>query len=225
MMDSLTHWDYAQQFSGAEAAALIVGIDPNIPNISDKDQSGVKVALERMKLNYQHALMKHAYESINMNIEGYVVSENNFPFALTSLTLNRLRLLNDSDDEDTSFSEWLLDEKASSFDEQRFSRNAIADWLDACQLYSAYPFGPESRQSHQKKAGHWPWGDHHTENLGHLEAAAKRFWINYDPSDLSSANTNKTVIEWLIKERKVSKKLAEAIATLLRADGLPTGPR
>ena len=104
MMDSLSHWDYAQQFSGAEVAALIVGIDPNDPSMADKDQSGMKVVLERMKLNYQHALMKHAHESMNMTIDGYEVSENNFPFALTSLTLNRLRILNDSDDENTSFS-------------------------------------------------------------------------------------------------------------------------
>ncbi len=221
MMDSLAHWDYAQQFSGYEAAALIVGIDPNKQNMSSMDQSGLKVVLERLELNYQHALMKHAHEGMNMAIDGHEVSENGFPCALTSLSLNRLRLINDSDHEDLSFSEWLLDERASSFGAQRFSRDTIANWLDACHLDSVYAFkrAPENRTTH------WPWGNHHTENLGHLEAAAKRFWVNYDPSDSSTAATNQAVAQWLMTERNVSGKMADAIASMLRADGLPTGPR
>ena len=71
----------------------------------------------------------------------------------------------------------------------------------------------------------WPWGDHHTEQLGHLSAAARRFWKLYDPSDIGTAPTNKEVAEWLVKERKVSKTMADAIATILRIDGLRTGPR
>lgn len=74
-------------------------------------------------------------------------------------------------------------------------------------------------------AKNWPWGDHHTELLGHLSAAAWRHWKLYDPSDIGSAPTNRSVADWLIKERKVSKTMAEAIATILRIDGLRTGPR
>lgn len=71
----------------------------------------------------------------------------------------------------------------------------------------------------------WPWGDHHTVLLGHLEAAAQRYWADYDPANPDTANTSVTVIEWLENERKVSNRMASAIATLLRPDGLPTGPR
>lgn len=71
----------------------------------------------------------------------------------------------------------------------------------------------------------WPWGDHHTVALGHLEAAAQRYWTTFDPNDATTANTNSTVSEWLQNERKVSKTMADAIASMLRADGLPTGPR
>jgi len=72
----------------------------------------------------------------------------------------------------------------------------------------------------------WPWGSHHTEALGHLEAAAKRFWADlYDPLDPSTAPTNEMVENWLIKERNVSKQKASAIASILRVDGLRTGPR
>ena len=72
---------------------------------------------------------------------------------------------------------------------------------------------------------HWPWGQHHTELLGHLEAAAMHFWVNYDPSDATTAPTNATVSEWLQTKRKVSRTMADSIASMLRPDGLPTGPR
>ena len=71
----------------------------------------------------------------------------------------------------------------------------------------------------------WPWGNHHTDMLGHLEAAARRFWVNYDPTDNTTAHTNAEVSEWLQSERKVSRTMADAIASMLRADGIPTGPR
>ena len=72
---------------------------------------------------------------------------------------------------------------------------------------------------------HWPWGNHHTEALGHLEAAASHYWILFDPDDSSTAPTNDMVSDWLQSERKVSKIRALAIASMLRADGLPSGPR
>jgi hypothetical protein len=71
----------------------------------------------------------------------------------------------------------------------------------------------------------WPWGNHHTEALGHLEAAARKWWVLYDPSDLTTAPTNEMVSEWLQTERNVSREKARAIASMLRPDGLPTGPR
>lgn len=71
----------------------------------------------------------------------------------------------------------------------------------------------------------WPWGAHHTALLGHLDAAARRFWLLYDPADRTTAPTNEMVADWLQSERGVSKDKARAIASMLRADGLPMGPR
>ena len=73
-------------------------------------------------------------------------------------------------------------------------------------------------------AGKWPWGGYETELLGKLAAVAERFWKNYDPTDHTTAPTNGDVAAWLEKQ-KVSKRTAEQMATILRADGLPTGPR
>ena len=78
----------------------------------------------------------------------------------------------------------------------------------------------------------WPWGSHHTELLGHLDAAAREFWGGYNPQNAkATAPKNETVIAWLEarnvpgQRKKVSKQIAESIATMLRPDGLPTGPR
>ena len=69
-----------------------------------------------------------------------------------------------------------------------------------------------------------PWGSHNTRLLTHLSNAATKFWRLYDPADPSTAPTNEQVQTWLI-EQKVPKRTAEVMATILRADGLPTGRR
>jgi hypothetical protein len=70
----------------------------------------------------------------------------------------------------------------------------------------------------------WPWGTYETDLLKKLAMAANRFWRNYDPTDASTAPINKDVINWLV-EHGVANRTAEIMATILRADGLPTGPR
>ena len=105
-----------------------------------------------------------------------------------------------------------------------FNRKDIAIWLRNNGIKSVYQFDLAAPVI----TGRWPWGDHHTELLGHLEAAANKFWVNYDPTDATTAPTNKMVIDWLRgdeREVKVSQKMAEAIASMLRPDDLPTGPR
>lgn len=72
--------------------------------------------------------------------------------------------------------------------------------------------------------GKWPWGDHETKLLRLLAAAAEKHWKLYDPTDASTAPKNKTVVTWLMAQG-VAGRSAEVMATILRADGLPTGPR
>lgn len=77
----------------------------------------------------------------------------------------------------------------------------------------------------EQAEGRWPWGAHHTKVLAHLEAAANKFWKHYEPSDATTAVNNDVVEMWLIQERGVSGRIAKVMATILRADGLATGPR
>lgn len=75
------------------------------------------------------------------------------------------------------------------------------------------------------KLNRWPWGSHHTDYLSHLDAAARKWWILYDPDDPTTAPTNEMVSDWLQSERHLSREKSRAIASMLRPDGLPTGPR
>lgn len=113
-----------------------------------------------------------------------------------------------------SLMEWRANEK---------DRNKLIDRINWSveRLTSIESHGSAPERSVNK----WPWGEHHTDALGHLEAAANRFWVLYDPADPTTAPTNEMVAEWLRDERKVSKEKAYAIASILRADGLKTGPR
>lgn len=70
----------------------------------------------------------------------------------------------------------------------------------------------------------WPWGNHDTKLLRDMAAAADAYWKNYDPAETDTAPTNEQVETFLVA-RGVSKSMAEKMATILRADGLPTGPR
>jgi len=221
-MDSLTHWNFAAHFSGYDAAALILGLEPKD---SASDQSRIRVVTDRMDLNYNHALKRYYHEAFQIAQENFQDMEANRPFELESVKMSEVRRHCDFYEDETPLSDWLESDHQTLFDAQIFSRHAVADWLDATCLKSIYQFRLDQTILDKEVTGHWPWGDYHTELLGHLEAAAVRYWVNYDPTDATSAATNKDVAEWLMGDRKLSKKAADAIASILRADGLPTGPR
>lgn len=75
----------------------------------------------------------------------------------------------------------------------------------------------------------WPWGSHDTALL-RLLAEVGNLWRpeseggNYDPEDPTTAPTNNQIESWL-KARGVSNKTSQVMATMLRDDDLPSGPR
>jgi len=72
----------------------------------------------------------------------------------------------------------------------------------------------------------WPWGTHETLLLRQLAAAAEKWWSLYDPADYTTAPTNDEVAAWLrAVPFKMSKNMSDAMATILRADSIPAGPR
>jgi hypothetical protein len=75
------------------------------------------------------------------------------------------------------------------------------------------------------RANRWPWGSYETKDLKALAAAAQKFWANYDPDDKGTAPRNEEVISWLHENHKIAVTKGEQMASILRADGLKTGPR
>lgn len=108
------------------------------------------------------------------------------------------------------------------FDEAktRIPMDKFLEWCDEKGITVSIPGLQRSAPAHSP----WPWGGHDTELLRKLDAAARKWWVNHDPDDQTTAPTNDEVAGWL-KEQGVSKRVAEVMAQMLRADGLPTGPR
>jgi hypothetical protein len=97
-------------------------------------------------------------------------------------------------------------------------------WAETKSITIPQPLRVLSSTPTQQPRSKWPWGDYETELLRRLAHAGTKFWQLYDPSDPSTAPTNEQVSKWL-EDQGVSKRVAEVMAQILRADGLPTGPR
>ncbi|MCD6704913.1 MAG: hypothetical protein LT080_00465 [Thiobacillus sp.] len=109
-----------------------------------------------------------------------------------------------------------------NLEESEVDLTVFASWAHATRL--AFPEGFHWQPELNLPVTGWPWGRHETELLRKLARAADLFWKNYQPGQPSTAPTNEQVIEWLT-DQKVARRTAEIMATILRADGLPTGPR
>lgn len=221
-MTDLLHWDFAEHFSGYDAAALILGLEPRE---SESEQGRIRVITERMELHYKSSLNRVFHSTFGNPLEPIYNDDCSRSQELASVKLAELDRRQRIFDDEKSLSYWLASPILTKFDMQDFARPSIANWLETIGMKSVYAFDKDLTPSNSSSTARWPWGDHHTELLGHLEAAARRYWLNYDPSDTGTAPTNAMVSEWLQRERKVSRTMADSIASMLRADGLPTGPR
>jgi hypothetical protein len=234
MAMDLSHWDFVENFSGYEAAALILGNDPTDDWI---DQSRVSTIVRRMEWHYDIALEKLEFELKNR----FLKPPNDGcdeRISLYSAAMGRLYFRQFKYREELSYDEWLLTTGDISFGAQEFSRTSINSWLSGIGMRSIYPFiqkaskldtpavAPDTRPSQAATTiTRWPWGNHHTLALGHLEAAANHWWKPHDPADTAKAPTNEKISAWLQKERGLSQKMADSIASILRPDDLSTGPR
>ncbi len=211
-MADLSNWDCVHNFQAREAAALIIGIDPG--NVPETEKHRIAPVLRSIWASYVDALdhPDKAREALECDDWGVWI--------FSAVLIHILNV-------DPTNKAYTDAEAAGRLDLefQTFDREQITRWLAAIKMKSVYSFNPAQAEAVPAPTGRWPWGDHHTKLLGHLEAAARRYWVSYDPADATTASTNATVIEWLKTERRVSGKRAEAIASMLRPDGLPTGPR
>jgi hypothetical protein len=223
-MTDLSHWDFAEVFDGYEAAALILGLEPRD---SDGEQGRIRVVTDSMEQHYKNVLCRY-----QLKILCHEESSETRKIELESTSMGDLYHNFWLHVVETPFIDWLNNSRLHEFQRQTFGRYRIVSWLREIGRKSIYQFdlrtpieATDVVLPNEPIASIWPWGAHHTEALGHLEAAANKFWRLYDPEDDSTAPTNKQVAEWLQSKRGLSQKMAEAMASILRADGLPTGPR
>lgn len=229
-MPNFHAWDFATSFTPAQAVFLIEGKNSELSSGGFECLAGGdvhSVILKRMRLSYEKTVSDYL---INIDrSQEFLILKNE----LSSLMMDAIVDKYLSDRQKEAFERW-LGSKGAEFDAQIFSRQEIQCWLDRKGLPSEYIFEKKDESVNalpaekdvETVASHWPWGDHHTELLGHLDAAARMFWVNYDPTDVkNTAPKNATVISWLVDVCGVSETMAISMASILRADGLKVGPR
>jgi hypothetical protein len=218
-MTDLTHWDYETDFTAEQVAALIVGVAPE-----DSHGARTKMApvLRRLEKAYLAALDK-CLERFLPWVE---------PTARPAYSPEELtgRLIADVEKSakrspDTHDLFERVDAARGGLLDDLFPRQNVVNWLAATGLRSVYRFEAPLLPTDSHRSGRWPWGDHHTKALGHLETAARQWWSSFDPEQPDTAPTNKDVSEWLIDKLGLSEKMADAIASILRADDLKPGRR
>jgi len=241
----LQHWRGVGRLSLAEVSLLIVGADPNSPRSPDAEtlakaktvEKAIVQALERAREAASDYLTDPRTEKDPLLpdlFEGHYGEQllitlglrHEVRAALESRNYVRLPGLADTSSDSTINAdefEWWLDEKGiqSVF---RFGSGQILDLRTRGPSASGGPRIDDAADP-SSSAGPWPWGTYETKYLRELAAAAQCWWVNFDPDDNTTAPTNEQVSNWLQARGTVGKSLADKMATILRADGLPTGPR
>lgn len=190
-MESLSHWDYESEFSGQAAAALILGIDPNNLESCTSEKNRISVVTARMNRHYEHALIRRYHEVLNIYPDPSLGIETNIPYELTSVVIERLHKNWDPEEEESTFSDWLLNDQLTDFDAQKFSRQAISAWLQAIEEASIYRFDTEhtlSKTSEELDPSDYP---------AELDAANMAFRAISNGKGDQSATPRKRIVDYL----------------------------
>ncbi len=223
-MFDLQHFDYLEDFSAEELASLMIEVDPRDLGQSVSFQT-IEPLARRIESDYSRAR-----ETVKMLFVMHGGDELQEKLKTTSHGLFSTDLQNSIDnyywmDEPKAVIDWIMS-KASNLEWQRFGRKAIVTWLNESNLKSKYNFGQHSMGVPAKQPDvNWPWGNHTTQDLEDLKAAALHCWNDYKPEDPATAPKNETVIHWLMSERGTVQEKAKNIASILRPKDLKSGPR
>ncbi|MDW3684003.1 hypothetical protein RA280_20085 [Cupriavidus sp. CV2] len=236
MKNDLSHWVLVMHFTRREAAYLAVGADPQLsdhpPEIEGKArliEREIGNAADRA-LEYAGSFVRGMDEPMDP-LAPDIWEYSDVPFLYlpsSELRANVAEVLSDPQNVP------ILSRDDPWFTESFYGLD-LAVWFGPSGFEPIFDFERKRIRTVAPKdatdtSDAWSRGKHDTALLRHLAAAADRYWKpiavggNYDPSDRTTAPTNDQVIEWLVA-RGVSKRVAEVMAQILRADGLPTGPR
>jgi len=248
----LKHWHVVEKISVEQAGFLIAGVDPfdlsspcsaNIAR-GRTFEIAIRQASERAFAYAHHLVHRLDQEPHDPHLVDIWEMSEDFERYLPSLELRNSvsEVLRDPENVP------LLVPVDPWFSETVYG-GELMRWMEANNIESAYTF-PDGQMVVIREHGlttwaewradresaelpahgvsesgvSWPWGDYETMLLRKLAGAAERFWVNYDPTDATTAPTNAQVITWL-KSQGVAERTAEVMATILRVDGLRPGPR
>lgn len=212
-MSDLSVWDLANDFSGKEAAALIVGEKP--PSVSGNWQP----VIDRMIRSYQSA--------VNWHIGAVVCDPEHCETRPAEMLESiEMRWRENPDDIEESrvphvFHSWLADSTRSGFDLQRFKRDEITQWLEAIGHKSVYQFqvkGPGRDAAGSEKV----LGTRERDTLLTIIAAlAKQAKIDVNAPGKAALTIEgwTTEIEAHVSKRAIEehlKKIPDALATRLK---------
>lgn len=251
-MIDLTHWRAVEKISVEQAGFLIAGVDPFDQEGAGSAlvargrtfEMAIRQASERA-FTYAHGVVRQLdQEPIDPALVDIWEMSDSFDRYLPSIELRQSVAAVLKDPEKVP----LLVPVDPWFSETVYG-GEIKRWMLANDIQAAYSFpdvqavvirdrgltswaewhadrdeANTGRVEQPEGSAPWPWGGYETMLLRKLAAAAERFWVNYDPDDATTAPTNAQVITWL-KSQGVADRTAEVMATILRVDGLPTGPR
>ena len=157
-MANLSHWDFAIDFNGFEASALILGFDPQ------EDSDGlerVKPVFERVERSYTALRTWHERDITpsEMGKLGHLPSPID---GLESVEMSECLKTTVPDHiyvgGPAFFLGWLLDTTGrSKFEKQRFTRRELSRWLNAVGMASVY-FFDDSHRNEPPPAAEKPLG-------------------------------------------------------------------
>lgn len=142
-MDDLSHWDFADCFTGQEVAHLVLGIDPQYPFHGEED-ARVWPILRRLRNDYRRAHSDCLFATLSKLKSTAYRNDDDMFHALGSLEMGRRFdysiFFDDFEEGRKEFLQWLEDKELSSFDFQHFGRQQIVEWLTCNKLKSVYKF-------------------------------------------------------------------------------------
>ena len=200
---NLSHWDIAVDFTGSQAAALALGIDPD----ETSSKRGKSLPLyQRMESCYNS---KKAWLWGDMDpMEDGLIAKSDM---LESLDL-RWCALEREPGTWGDYCDWVKADNESRFEQQRFTRQELVRWLAEIKFDSQYEFGIDSSDAVQTIAG----------NGG---AGTEKIWIPERLQKLAEYRakhgTKKAATEFKISESRIRQLLPSKKPAAERSWGFP----
>jgi hypothetical protein len=141
-MEDLSHWDWAEHFSGYDAAALILGLEPSQ---SEEEQWRVRVVTGRMELDFKRAVEKCLDVCYGDQINNSPAKSSEDVSGFNSVPLQELERVYGQRSDESPFSAPPFDKRMNKFDFQEFSRAEIVRWLSVVGMKSVYKFDCQPR--------------------------------------------------------------------------------